>query len=123
LFFVCFAFYNKNYVLYFIKLFVCLTTVFAASPLFSSKIFTLSPPFYPSSHSQKKEASQEYQLALAYQVIVRLGASSSTEARQGTQFRERNPKAGNVVREAPDPTLGVPHEDSATQLLHMCRTS
>jgi hypothetical protein len=56
---------------------------------------------------------------LAYQVPLRLGASFHKAAQLG----ERAPKAGNRIRDSQSLLLllGVPHEDQATQLLHMCR--
>jgi hypothetical protein len=46
-----------------------------------------------------REATYGYQPALAYQVAVRR-VTSSFEARLGSQLGERNPKAGNVVRDS-----------------------
>jgi hypothetical protein len=40
---------------------------------------------------------------------------------KAAQLGERDPKTGNVVRESPAPPLGVPQEDPAAQLLHICR--
>jgi hypothetical protein len=67
-------------------------------------------------------ASHGYQRVLAYQVAVRLGASSSLRIDEVAQLVERNPKADNVVRDSPCSPFRSPNEDPAAQLTHVQRT-
>ena len=73
-----------------------------ASPLSSPSSLSLLPPFPspspPPLPLRKREASHGYQPAMADQAAVRPDASSSIEA---AQLGERDPKAGNVVRDSP----------------------
>jgi hypothetical protein len=57
---------------------------------------------------------------LAYQVAVGLGQSSPIEAGQGSPVRGKGSK-GRQQSQRQLLLLGVPHEDQASHLLHMCR--
>lgn len=61
-----------------------------------------SPPLYHSPFLLREgEPSHGYHAALAYQVVVGLGASSSIESRQSHPVRGRDPETGNWTAPAP----------------------
>ena len=93
----------------------------SVSPSFSPPSL-FSPTFPPPSTPlpflfKRREASQGYQLALAYRIALRLGASSPIEARQGSPVGEKGPKGRQQNQRQPLlPLLRVPIEDQAVQL-------
>lgn len=89
----------------FIKLFLYLLietylTPFSPSPSLSLSLF---PPSTLPLLLRKGETSHGYLPALAHQVAIRLGTSSSIEGKQGTLFRGNKLKGrlGNLVRDSP----------------------
>lgn len=89
------------------KLILFFSILTAASPPSPSSPLPLAP-------FQKREASHEYQPAIAHQVAVRLG-TSSIEKRQSNPVGVRGPKGRQRSQRQPLlPLFRIPHKDQTT---------
>ena len=79
---------------------------------------SMSPPFL----LREEKTSHGCKPTLAYQVVIGLGTSSSTEARQGCPIKGKESKGRQQSQRQPLLLLlEVPHEDQAIHLLQICR--
>jgi hypothetical protein len=89
----------------------------------------LQPPLFPpppsptlTHHPHQYLPPHGYQPTLAHQVKEGLSVSSTTETRQSSPVRERDPKAGNRISDSTlFQLLGDPQEDQNARLLYTCR--